>query len=267
MPPSISIHGVLVTEIEHNTMTIPIAISSEKNGEKRTAETKALLDTGAGGKFIDQNYVREQELETKDLKFPIKVYNVDGTPNKRGTITKYVNLKMKINGRVKTTNLLVTGLGKQKIILGYPWFKNENPDINWTERTLTWRTEQDNSEPLEQPTPSKEKKEDEEERKTPKPFIEEIEDEELWKTKTINPIEDDEDNEEEMQVPELVIDYMEERLVTDTIIDEVWINAKTNVAMELAIKDNKGKVEIPVEELVPKDLHDFMDVFSEQGAS
>ena len=124
-------------------MTIPIAISSEKNGEKRIAETKALLDTGAGGKFIDQNYVREQELETKDLQFPIKVYNVDGTPNKKGTITKYVNLKMKINGRIRSTNLLATGLGKQKIILGYPWFKKENPDINWIERTLTWRHEQD----------------------------------------------------------------------------------------------------------------------------
>jgi hypothetical protein len=38
---------------------------------------------------------------------------------------------------------LVTGLGKQKIILGYPWFKQANPDINWKKRTLVWRNGQD----------------------------------------------------------------------------------------------------------------------------
>jgi hypothetical protein len=30
----------------------------------------------------------------------------------------------------------VTGLGKQKIILGYLWFKQTSPDINWKECTL-----------------------------------------------------------------------------------------------------------------------------------
>jgi hypothetical protein len=41
---------------------------------------------------------------------------------------------MLINGHTRTHNLLITGLGKQKIILGYPWFKQANPDINWKER-------------------------------------------------------------------------------------------------------------------------------------
>ena len=56
VPPSITIDHVQVTEIEKNTMTLPIEISGKSTGQK-TVETKALLYTGAGGKFINQNFV------------------------------------------------------------------------------------------------------------------------------------------------------------------------------------------------------------------
>jgi hypothetical protein len=42
---------------------------------------------------------------------------------------------------------------------------------------------------------------------------------------------------------------------------KVWINAKTGIAMELPIKENKKKANLPVEKLIPKDLHNFLDVF------
>ena len=56
VPPSITIDNVQVAEIEKNTMTLSIEISGE-NIDQKTVEMKALLDTGAGGKFIDQNFV------------------------------------------------------------------------------------------------------------------------------------------------------------------------------------------------------------------
>ena len=34
---------------------------------------------------------------------------------------------------------MVAGLGKQKIILGYPWFQKHNPEINWKTGELNWR--------------------------------------------------------------------------------------------------------------------------------
>ena len=78
-------------------MTVSIEISGE-NIDQKTVETKTLLDTGAGGKFIDQNFVQNQKIKTKNLEHPIEVFNVDGTPNKRGTITKYTRLDLMING-------------------------------------------------------------------------------------------------------------------------------------------------------------------------
>jgi hypothetical protein len=134
---SLSIEHVQVAQIKKNTMNVDILILDESLGQKKIIKTTTLLDTGAGGKFINQDFIQNQKIETKELKYPIEVFNVDGTLNKRKTITKYTWLDLTINGQTQTHNLLVTGLGKQKIILGYPWFKQTNLDINWKECTLT----------------------------------------------------------------------------------------------------------------------------------
>jgi hypothetical protein len=118
-------------------MTVDILILGESLGQKKIVETTTLLGTGAGGKFIDYNFVQNQKIETKESKYPIEVFNVDGTLKKQGTIMKYTWLDLTINGQMRTHNLLVTGLGKQRIILGYPWFKQTNLNINWKECTLT----------------------------------------------------------------------------------------------------------------------------------
>jgi hypothetical protein len=145
-----------------------------------------------------------------------------------------------INGQTRTHNLLVTGLGKQKIILGYPWFKQTNLDINWKECTLTWRTEQDERKP------------------TPKPTIENKIDPEDWKNHTVNLIEEL-DNEQIGNA--VLLSYIEETK------SKVWINAKTGIAMELAIKENEKKADLPVEKLIPEDFHNFLDVFDDNKAN
>ena len=116
---------------------------------------EGFLDSGAGGKFIDQNYVRAKRLEKEALFEPIKVYNVDGTPNKRGTITHYVDLDIEIHGRKRKERLLVTGLGKHKVILGLPWLRKANPIIDWEKGTLQWRQPIRNKDTLGTKTPTR----------------------------------------------------------------------------------------------------------------
>jgi hypothetical protein len=48
---------------------------------------------------------------------------------------------------------------------------------------------------------------------------------------------------------------------------KVWINANTGIAIELVIKENKKKADLLVEKLIPKDLHDFLDVFDDNKAN
>jgi hypothetical protein len=174
------------------------------------------------------------------LKYPIEVFIVDRTPNKWGTITKYTQLDLTINEQMQTHNLLVTGLGKQKIILKYPWFKQTNLDINWKEYTLTWQTKQDKRKP------------------TPKSTIKNKIDPEDWKNHTVNRIEGL-DNEQIGNA--VLLSYIEEAK------SKVWINAKTGIAMELAVRENKKKADLLVEKLIPEDLHNFLDVFDDNKAN
>ena len=120
--------------IHSNKLSIPIKISGT---EEKNVETLGLIDSGAGGKFIDQNYAKKAGFRMHKLETPLRAYNVDGTPNKRGTIENYVKLNLEINGRRTLTELYVTGLGR--IILGFPWLNEQNSDINWKTGRVSWR--------------------------------------------------------------------------------------------------------------------------------
>ena len=120
-----------------NSLSIPVQI----HDTDKTVETLTLIDSGAGGKFIDQNYVRKLRIKTQELEQPLIARNVDGTPNKKGKITSFITLILIINGRTKQTRLLVTGLGKQQIILGFPWLREQNPNINWQTGEFKWQNQ------------------------------------------------------------------------------------------------------------------------------
>jgi hypothetical protein len=48
---------------------------------------------------------------------------------------------------------------------------------------------------------------------------------------------------------------------------KVCINVRTGIAMDIAIKENKKKADLPVEILIPEDLHNFLDVFDDNKAN
>jgi hypothetical protein len=90
------------------------------------------------------------------LEYLITARNVDGTKNKQGTIQYYTDLDLHVNGKKHMEQFLITGLGNQKVILGLPWLRKHNPEINWKEGTLHWRTTTmeeilDKEEPLNRP--------------------------------------------------------------------------------------------------------------------
>jgi hypothetical protein len=68
---------------------------------------------------------------TCPLTNPIPVYNVDGTANDAGAITDIANVILRYETHSERTQLAVTCLGKQSLILGYNWLHNHNPNINW----------------------------------------------------------------------------------------------------------------------------------------
>ena len=134
----------------------------------------------------------------------------------------------------------MTGLGKQKIILEFPWLNKHNPIINWKKGKIEWQPlkidyrgllEKGQRIRMEQP-----------------PKVEEIIDEEETKNHTNNLIEEDKNV--------ILIKLLEET---------TWIN-KTNIVTGLAIKENDKKEEKTNEELVPEESYDYLDIFSEEKA-
>jgi hypothetical protein len=75
--------------------------------------------------------VKLNNIPTCPLTRPIPVYNVDGTANDAGTITDIADMILCYDNHSECTQLAITHLGKQSLILGYNWLQNHNPEINW----------------------------------------------------------------------------------------------------------------------------------------
>src|SRR5258708_3990717 len=90
---------------------------------KQTTDEKGLLDSGATHNFIDIRTIIRLGIGTKRLKKPRTVTNVDGTLNRAGSITRYTNLLFSYKGKETDLPMYVTNLGRDRIILGLPWFK------------------------------------------------------------------------------------------------------------------------------------------------
>ena len=88
--------------INKNYLTIPLKIKAEKE----TIETHALLDSGAGGEFIDQNYAKTLNLPVKILKTSKSHFTIGSDPiESNGMRTKPTD-KIKHTSKRKNCQLL-----------------------------------------------------------------------------------------------------------------------------------------------------------------
>jgi len=98
--------------------------------------TEAMVNTGATGDFIDQDFVTRVKLPTRKLSQPIPVYNVDGTLNEAGSICKVVDMTMTYDRHSECILLAVTRLSKQSMILGFTWLDKHNLEIDFHARSV-----------------------------------------------------------------------------------------------------------------------------------
>ena len=121
----LAIREIVVKSESVNKLSVKTNIS---HGLK-IAETNALIDCGAEGRFVDESVVDMRQA--KKLRRPLKCKNVDRSENKKGTITHQVMISYSIRGIEMKDLFYITDLGDQKIILGIPWLKHFNPQIDW----------------------------------------------------------------------------------------------------------------------------------------
>ena len=79
--------------------------------------------------FIDDNYARSKNLPSSPLPQPRILRLADGTI--AGTVTRYTTIRYRIGPIQEDVALYRWPLDGPDIILGLPWLRRHNPDINW----------------------------------------------------------------------------------------------------------------------------------------
>ena len=132
--------------------------------------------------------------------------------------------------------LLVTGLGKQKILLGFPWLQKNNPLINWQTSTFRWW-------PIHIPWKFDFRKKIEALLATPlpKPTVSDEEDPQEWMTWTINVLGTDCRDALICPLIEIKEQIMDEGAWINPETNSMWICLKATLAMDLAIVENLKK--------------------------
>ena len=120
-----------------NSMRITLPIESKTTEGNKIVETPVLLDTGAGGIFMNRTYAKKHNIELYKLDSPIIPRNVDGTLNQAGKITHYTWIRTNFQDTTILVRLMITNIGSQDIIFGLPWFKDYNPEIDFDTGKIT----------------------------------------------------------------------------------------------------------------------------------
>jgi hypothetical protein len=97
---------------------------------------EALIDCGANINYINKEWSEQMEIESKDHgKGTIRAYTGDCVKED----IRIATIKFKIQGRVHEQKFrILTKTGSDKIVLGLPWLKEYNPNIDWLKEKISF---------------------------------------------------------------------------------------------------------------------------------
>ena len=236
-----------------------------------------MVDSGATTKFLHRRFVLENQVATRKLARPIPLYNIDGTENCNGTISEVAVLDMAIGDHREKVVFVVTDIGEEDVIIGLDWLREHNPEVDWERGSLrlsrcpeTCPADQRASKPVET------KARDTEVRLTARQSPRRVR-----KAKTVGRIraavmaEEDEEQEERPWPPgflpwwdgteQSLLDAWEngQRLYGTP---QLFVSASYTYSQQLAEQEYQKKEVRPVEEIVPRQYHEFLEVFSKEAS-
>jgi predicted aspartyl protease len=97
-------------------------------------DVKAMVDSGAQGNYISPTTAKRLGLVTREKRNPYTLAMVDGTAIGQGDgkiVTETAPVRMRIGSHEERISLDVAEIGTHQVILGIPWIKRHNPEIDW----------------------------------------------------------------------------------------------------------------------------------------
>ena len=109
-------------------VTVKIGLKQEK--EEEGIVTEVLLDSGATGLVMSEEFTRRHKFKRTKLERPVYVRNIDGILNYAGPIVDTVEVEIFFKGHKEWTSIDVIGGQKWSVILDMPWLRCYNPEID-----------------------------------------------------------------------------------------------------------------------------------------
>jgi Reverse transcriptase (RNA-dependent DNA polymerase)/RNase H-like domain found in reverse transcriptase/Integrase zinc binding domain/Chromo (CHRromatin Organisation MOdifier) domain/Integrase core domain len=108
-------------------------------GKEGRIDTRALLDCGGQGSFINEPFSKTNLIPRTPKSIPIALVLADGERSEKGPVTHFNPVIMTIGGNDEPIALDITNVGHD-IILGKPWLDKHDPTIRWKDSTLTFNS-------------------------------------------------------------------------------------------------------------------------------
>jgi hypothetical protein len=121
------VNGSGESELLHAHFYVPVTLC----GKHREKSIEAMLNSGAQDCFMHPQFVEEHGVVMHALKRPIGLGNIDGSPNRSGSITHYAFLGVIIDGHLTKVFFHIANIGREDAILGIDWLRRYNPQVNW----------------------------------------------------------------------------------------------------------------------------------------
>jgi hypothetical protein len=112
-----------------------VTIRGNDNNEHHTT---AMVDCGAIENFIDERYAKQNNIPLQRKAIPRRVLAVDGREGANGPETHDAVVDLTINNHYETIRLHCITIGNSPIIVGLPWLRKHNPNIDWKEGRVTF---------------------------------------------------------------------------------------------------------------------------------
>jgi len=110
-------------------VVVKIGLKQEEN--KEGVVTEVLLDSGATGLVMSEEFARRHKFKRMKLERPVYVRNVDGILNYTEPIVDTVEVEIFFKEHKERMSIDVIGGQKWSVILGMPWLTCHNPEIDW----------------------------------------------------------------------------------------------------------------------------------------
>ena len=110
---------------------VMVKIGLKQEEKEEGIVTEALLDSGATGLVMSKEFARRHRFKRMRLERLVYVRNVDRTLNYTGPIVDTVEVEIFFKRHKERMSIDVIGGQKWSVILGMPWLRCHNPEIDW----------------------------------------------------------------------------------------------------------------------------------------